>query len=108
MNSVSGPKNWFSSSFTNNLIRLLSKQYLKFRHEKGKGQLDEGGGSILFNSDQIINIFLVCLFVCPFIPYLLILHGVQVQFRFNFSFGCVVDLQPLYIRTATETELFVC
>ena len=79
-----------------------------------------GGGSILFNSDS-----LVCLFVCPFIPYLEILHWVQVQFRFNFSFGsisvsvqfqfrfnfsfgCVVDKQPFYIRTATEIELIVC
>ena len=37
MNSVSVAKNWFSSLFTNNLIRLMSKQYLQFRHEHGGG-----------------------------------------------------------------------
>ena len=54
MNSVPVGKNWFSRVFTNNLIRLMSKQYLQFRHERrwGKqamqrGQLD-GGGALFF------------------------------------------------------------
>ena len=38
INSVSVAKNWFSSLFTNNLIRLMSKQYLQFRHEHGGGR----------------------------------------------------------------------
>ena len=54
MNSVSVAKNWFSSLFTNNLIRLMSKQYLQFRHERVVGGTDQvrtaviGGGDLFF------------------------------------------------------------
>ena len=56
MNSVSGAKYWFSSAslFTNNLIRLMSKQYLQFRHERVVGGTDQvrtaviGGGDLFF------------------------------------------------------------
>ena len=66
MNSVSGVKYWFSGLLTNNLIRLMSKQYLQFRHERGgDGETDQkkravrgGGESILFNADLFTYISL--------------------------------------------------
>ena len=85
MNSVSGAKYWFSSAslFTNNLIRLMSKQYLQFRHERVVGGTDQvrtaviGGGIYSFNADLFTYISLVCLFVYLFIPYLEILGSIS-------------------------------
>ena len=48
MNSDSVAKNWFGSLFTNNLIRLPSKQYLQYRHERWCGEQGMRGGALFF------------------------------------------------------------
>ena len=99
MNSVSVAKNWFSSLFTNNLIRPMPKQYLQFRYERGEGLYSFIANLFTHNS-------LVCLFDCPLIPYLEKLGSIICFSSSQFS-DVFVDKQPLYIRTATETEFIV-
>jgi len=101
MNFVSGAKNWFSNLFTHNLIRLMSKQYLKFRHEwvwgggLGKEVSSCWEGFILFNADLFIDIFLVC-------PFILKILGSISCFGSSPVPDAFVDKQPLYIRTAPQ------
>ena len=108
-------KNWFCSLLTNSLIRVMSKQYLQFRHERvGDGETDQkkravrgGGESILFNADLFTYISLVCLMVCPFIPYLEILRGSISCFGSFPVLVAFVYKQPIYNCTATENEFIV-
>ena len=65
-----------------------------------------GRGSILFIADLFTHISLVCLFDCLLIPYLEKLGSIICFSLSQFS-DVFVDKQPLYIRTATETEFIV-
>ena len=80
--------NWFSSLFTFNLIRLMSKQYLKFRHKRGGGR--PSNSCCNFNSELRLRL----------------------EFGFKSMFCCLVSVafvykQLLYIDTPSETEFIV-
>ena len=92
MNSVSVAKNWFSSLFTSNLIRLMLKQYLQFRHDRWWGeQAMRGEGTLFFSTQICLQIFhlSVCLFVRVSWN-----TGFNFMFRFKSSFGCICLRTP--------------